>query len=788
MSNYNNTGSRTKNAREIYVEQLPYGQGLTPCMNKKRRPFTHLNTADDMDLAYRSTPDYLRHLAHQDTSAPIELILAKNIPRTKSASEMTPRNNVNRSISGNPKYKAQEDYYDEIQSMKKEMKTVKDENSNLRAKIRRLEEDNARKRKEMDALYDTNKDGDLRRTLSGTSTDRNNNSSTANVVMSLKQRVFKLEMQLKQKETTIDEIKSDPRWTKSTELEVQNRALFSELERQKVARLNYLQQNDYTASLDEEQKNAVRKLTKEKDDLKKENESLKRKLHETDKSDRVEPLSARSTGRGNDKDLQSKIDDLQRDCNNYENELAQMKDDIKQLRRERNQFRDKLEQANEDLQEIKRDRDQYRKKFEQTNEDLESMQRERDKYSKINPTGRSSPALKRDEGPSKFDLNSRPSSPKTSLDGKKTVIPLKMGSRNLRDDNRINDHNNRVKSFREKRAATVIQREWRRHNKSRKPSLHDTSITRQQNSNKLQSPRSSTNFDNGPMRSRPTSANNSNEAALKTVQASLRGYLNRTEVGKNPRETPNAPSKSRSPTPSRKSQHNDSDDDDIVIPSSNERKRDSILDQPKSNSRQSLLNDKLGSNNRDLTNNMRRTPPPSTDRFRPVSPNIGSSKQGLPNDRIKLATNATGFSPPSFPRSASPPVDDRRPTSPRPGSGVSGSKQSLLNDRNKLGSNSRIPTNDRESNSKLTRPFSPSNNDQRPASPSTNNSKQNLPNDQNKFGSGSRIRPNDRDSSSKLTRPSSPSNDRPTPRKSPSNSKSSIRDIPEEDDDDDDVI
>ncbi|CAF1554666.1 unnamed protein product, partial [Adineta steineri] len=154
-----------------------------------------------------------------------------------------------------------------------------------------------------------------------------------------------LEMQLKQKETTIDEIKSDPRWTKSTELEVQNRALFSELERQKVARLNYLQQNDYTASLDEEQKNAVRKLTKEKDDLRKENESLKKKLHETDKSDRVEPLSARSTGRGNDKELQSKIDDLQRDCNNYENELAQMKDDLKQLRRERNQFRDKLEQA-----------------------------------------------------------------------------------------------------------------------------------------------------------------------------------------------------------------------------------------------------------------------------------------------------------------------------------------------------------------------------------------------------------------------------------------------------------
>jgi hypothetical protein len=38
------------------------------------------------------------------------------------------------------------------------------------------------------------------------------------------------------------EIKSDPRWTKGTELEIQNRALFGEIERKKVERLNYMQQ------------------------------------------------------------------------------------------------------------------------------------------------------------------------------------------------------------------------------------------------------------------------------------------------------------------------------------------------------------------------------------------------------------------------------------------------------------------------------------------------------------------------------------------------------------------
>lgn len=36
-------------------------------------------------------------------------------------------------------------------------------------------------------------------------------------------------------------MKNDPRWTKGTELEIQNRALFNELEKQKLERLNLIQ-------------------------------------------------------------------------------------------------------------------------------------------------------------------------------------------------------------------------------------------------------------------------------------------------------------------------------------------------------------------------------------------------------------------------------------------------------------------------------------------------------------------------------------------------------------------
>jgi len=96
---------RTKTAREFYVEQSPYNH------NKKRHSFTRLHSYDDTDIAYQGTPEYLRQL--MNTSTISNGHSARSIKRLHSASEMTSRN------LGNPKYKAQEDYYDEIQSLKK---------------------------------------------------------------------------------------------------------------------------------------------------------------------------------------------------------------------------------------------------------------------------------------------------------------------------------------------------------------------------------------------------------------------------------------------------------------------------------------------------------------------------------------------------------------------------------------------------------------------------------------------------------------------------------------------
>jgi hypothetical protein len=52
------------------------------------------------------------------------------------------------------------------------------------------------------------------------------------------------------------------------------------------------------------------------------------------------------------------------------------------------------------------------------------------------------------------------------------------------------------------------------------------------------------------------------------VQASLRGYLNRAEVGKISSQTPSTSPKSRSPVSMNNSRRMDSDDGDIIVPPS----------------------------------------------------------------------------------------------------------------------------------------------------------------------------------------------------------------------------
>ena len=93
-------------------------------------------------------------------------------------------------------------------------------------------------------------------------------------------------------------MKRDPQWSRGTELEIQTRALLQEVERQKLVHLTEIR-DDYKASFEEEQKNAVRKLHAEKSALILENEALKKKLDE-------EPMTAQREVRRNEFSLELK--------------------------------------------------------------------------------------------------------------------------------------------------------------------------------------------------------------------------------------------------------------------------------------------------------------------------------------------------------------------------------------------------------------------------------------------------------------------------------------------------
>ncbi|CAF1404964.1 unnamed protein product [Adineta ricciae] len=644
---------RTKPPRDVYHRQSPYKT------NRKRASSGSLYSYDDSDIAYRSAPEHSKRLL--DTSNGSS---ARRLTRTNSASEMLTQNALNRPANiGNPKYKAQEDYYDEIQLLKKELRYVKEDKNNLQAKIRRLEEDNSRKCKEMDNLCDPNKNGDLRRTLANSSTP------TANVVMNLKQRVFKLEAQLKQRETIVDEMRNDLRWTRGTELEIQNRALFNELEKFKLERLTFTQDN-YMATLNEETKNALRKLETDKRELKIENEYLKKRVDELEQLDNSEHFSPRKRN-GN---AHRKTEDLKDLCEHYENEVEQLKDDLKRMRRERDRYRDKVDSNNEDLEEMKRERNQY---YRQASFSSNSGTRRRNSSSS--------------EDRSRHDLrrSNEKLGPRSSLNkwNNKKSSASSVSFRNSRRYEWTIDDENRVQNFRENRAAKVIQQGWRNYRRSRKYSRtnkskedifsrHNSKINGLKSSI-IHSPRTSQqrlgskidNFGSSISCNRFSPTNLASDAALKIVQASLRGYIDRAEIDrsshrKSPRRTEN-------------------DDDDIFVTSSYERKRESFHNNSRSHFED--FHDKSSSINRRSSSDIHRSSVIRVD-------NNNGSKQFLTNSQYKYDSTSR-FSP----NDEHSPVNRHHSSSPHVRQ-INGSKQSLIDGRDKLNSGIHL---DRESSLKM---------------------------------------------------------------------------------------
>uniref|UniRef100_G3PW23 IQ motif containing E n=1 Tax=Gasterosteus aculeatus aculeatus TaxID=481459 RepID=G3PW23_GASAC len=109
---------------------------------------------------------------------------------------------------GTVDYREKESMYDEIIRLKKSLQEQKSDKKQMKAKLRRLEEDNAKREKQIEELLDPTK-----------------------VLNGLKQRILKLEQQCREKEKALSKLQSELRTTNLEELKITVETYFDEIQR-----------------------------------------------------------------------------------------------------------------------------------------------------------------------------------------------------------------------------------------------------------------------------------------------------------------------------------------------------------------------------------------------------------------------------------------------------------------------------------------------------------------------------------------------------------------------------
>ncbi|XP_071765465.2 IQ domain-containing protein E [Centroberyx gerrardi] len=122
-------------------------------------------------------------------------------------------------------YREKEDMYDEIIRLKKNLQAQRSDNQQMKAKLRRLEEDKTKREKQIEELLDPTKGSEYTRSL----VDKKKEGSV--VLNGLKQRILKLEQQCREKENALSKLQSELRTTNLEELKITVDTYFEEIQR-----------------------------------------------------------------------------------------------------------------------------------------------------------------------------------------------------------------------------------------------------------------------------------------------------------------------------------------------------------------------------------------------------------------------------------------------------------------------------------------------------------------------------------------------------------------------------
>ncbi|XP_067935175.1 IQ domain-containing protein E-like isoform X2 [Watersipora subatra] len=429
-------------------------------------------------VPYLSTSHYLRERVGTEKSS----------KRSSNGVDM-------RAAPGTPAYKTPEEYYDEVLELRKQIGVLDKDSSLLRAKLRRVEEDNLKKEKEIESLMDPTKSGDLRRTL----TDRKPDSSA--VVHSLKQKIMRLEQQVREKEQSISTMKSDVRATNLEELRLKMEMFYQEIIRlrsmktattprqppksasketketpSKIKALNdtILRMNEKNVRLTAENKSLKEDLeqlmaqvadTKERkleyEDMSKRElasklAKLEGKLESQKSKGDSASLISQDTGSTRlradtlgklelDGSLAERLELLDKRETELLEEIKRLKSTMKKIKEDRQHFRQKSDEKSKEIKGLK-------KEIADLLAELEHLH-EKDVKRKTNSPHSSRQMSLRDRPPSPRE---RPASPRDHLTSARDRPVSSRARENERRDRRLRD-------IRENHAAKTIQRGWRQH-------------------------------------------------------------------------------------------------------------------------------------------------------------------------------------------------------------------------------------------------------------------------------------------------------------------------------------
>ncbi|XP_048350900.1 IQ domain-containing protein E isoform X2 [Sphaerodactylus townsendi] len=184
-------------------------------------------------------------------------------------------------IPGTPNYKEKEEMYDEIIQLKKEIQAQKCEADQMKTKLRRLEEENNRKDRQLEQLLDPSRVSCVGSEFIGVWTEPKNHSSW--VINSLKQKILKLEQQCKEKDNTINKLQTDIRTTNAEEMRISLETCYEEIQRLQtlVVKSKSVGQKSPPERRHQKVLNAaILQLSKSIKDLQEENRNLKADLHQ----------------------------------------------------------------------------------------------------------------------------------------------------------------------------------------------------------------------------------------------------------------------------------------------------------------------------------------------------------------------------------------------------------------------------------------------------------------------------------------------------------------------------